>query len=576
MSIVGSSAAGPFQVLLQEAVTLTGATKAILYREDPASAGVILVDCLATDGDPCPGWLPTGAGLIAKCLASDTIVCSDDVQADPAVAYPTLAGSIGRSMVCLPIRGGGRAGVLVLAHPDPAHFSVADQGWPREFVERATTALRASRLWSQAEESPVQGLFSVAQEVLDSERRQREINEELHAIAQRITAAETLDEALSAVVTAVTRIFGAASASIYLLSDGGQIGPRRYTTRHTGSPHWDEHVRVRPNGMTMTVLRTDQSLVIEDTEKDPRTSGLSKKDQRTVAVIPLRHGGKTVGVLYANWSRRCSLTRADVGLFETLAAYGAISVDGARLREHERDARQQAEAEHERLQDFLKTVAHDLRGPLTLLVAYSELLNQGSLSDRYDATQQALPALENAARRVQRLVNDLIDLSRITGGDFNVQRSSVDLGDVVRDVAAQLQATTDVHDIHVSGPCHLIGQWDPARLRDLLTHLVRNAIHYTPDGGTIRVDYGGIDDEVNISVSDAGIGIPPEQRDRIFQPFSRVDSLPTTKERGLGLYIAKAIVDAHQGRIWVESELGRGSTFHVALPVGSAASAAPA
>jgi signal transduction histidine kinase len=314
-------------------------------------------------------------------------------------------------------------------------------------------------------------------------------------------------------------------------------------------------------------LRSGQSLWIEDSATDPRTAELHKADQRTVAVIPLHNGGNQVGVLYVNWSDRRKLTPDDIGLLETLAAYGAISIAGARLRDHERLARQQAEAEHEQLQAFLRSVAHDLRGPLTLLVAYTELLRQGSLADRYEATQQALPALENAARRVQRLVNDLIDLARINAGEFEVQPSAVDLVEVARDVAAQFQATTDRHAIRVEGPEQLVGEWDPARLRDLLGHLVRNAINFSPDGGPVRIEIGCEGDEARLGVADAGIGIAPEQRERIFQAFSRVDLLPTTKERGLGLYLAKAIVDAHRGQIRVDSEVGRGSTFHVTLPL---------
>lgn len=566
MKVLQGSTVGPFQALLYQAVAATDATKAALYRLDSDSAGVIHVDSLVLDGEPFSGWIPSETGLIDLSLTGGTIIVSADSLTDDRVAYPLLANLIGRSIACVPMRAQCGPGVLLLGHPDPDHFKDAHVEWLRCFSRHVEAQLCRSGYWDDSKRSVVRDVFPVARQVLDSERRQREINDELHGVAQQITAAETLEDALAAVVTSVMRVFGAASASIYLLNENGQLGPERYTTRHTGLPHWDDHVRVRPQGITMTVIRTGQSIVIEDTANDPRTRELQNSDQRTVAVIPLRHGGKQVGVLYADWSEQRSLTGSDVGLFETLASYGAISIANARLREHERQARQMAEAEHEQLQRFLETVAHDLRGPLTLLVAYSELIRQGSIADRYEATERAVPGLENAAQRVQRLVNDLIDLSRINSGRFDVQPSSVDLAAVAQEVAEKVQATTDIHEIEVQGPDQLVGQWDPARIRELLTNLVTNAVHYAPDGGQVQITLTKEGDDVLIAIADDGIGIAREHFDRVFRPFSRVESLPTTKERGLGLYIAKAIVDAHRGRIWFDSEVDVGSTFYVCLP----------
>jgi signal transduction histidine kinase len=287
----------------------------------------------------------------------------------------------------------------------------------------------------------------------------------------------------------------------------------------------------------------------------------------SVAAIPLRHGQSIVGVLFVNWNERRAAQPGDLGLLETLGAYCAIAIDNTRLREHERAARSQAEAEHQQLQKFLATVAHDLRGPLTLVVAYAELLRHGTPEERLETTQKALPGIENAARRVQRLINDLMDLARIGAGRFEITLASVDLLDLVRQIVAQQQATTESHQLIVDLPDHLEGEWDPTRLRQLLTNLISNAIQFSPDGGEVRVAVTRTGGEVRISVSDQGLGIAQEHMSRLFLPFSRLDPEPTTKEPGLGLYLAKAIAEAHRGRIWLESEPGRGSTFYVALPI---------
>jgi signal transduction histidine kinase len=201
------------------------------------------------------------------------------------------------------------------------------------------------------------------------------------------------------------------------------------------------------------------------------------------------------------------------------------------------------------------------------MVAYTELLRQGTPEEQFEAAQQALPGLENAARRVQRLVNDLVDLARISAGRFEVQPAAVDLAAIIRQIAEQLQETTDQHRLIVDVPQTVPGEWDPARIRQVLTSLITNAIQYSPDGGEIRIAARLGEREVEISVADQGIGIAPEQMSRLFLPFSRLDPEPTTKDTGLGLYFAKAIVEAHGGRIWLQSRPGKGTTFFFALPL---------
>lgn len=556
--------------LLAEAASATGARTSIFYRLDPPTDGLIRVDYVTAEDQSPPAWLPAGMGLIGACLSQRDLIRCDDAHADSRVAYPVLADQLGRSMLCAPLDAGGvPCGVILLGHERDGHFTEEHATWLRTFVQEASPRIATASDWVGARGPSFSGLFPMARQVLDSERRHREITSELHLVAQRITAARNLDDALAAVVTSVERQFGAASASIYLTTEESGIAPRRFTTRHTGLPHWDDHVRVRPTGVTMSVLRSGQTMVIEDVLADPRTRDLRQSGQVTVAVVPLRFGERPLGVMFANWRERRHLTDADVGLLETLGAYGAIAIENQRLREEERLARDQAKAEHQRLQQFLETVAHDLRGPLTLLVAYSELMRQGSPEERFEATQRALPGLENASRRVQRLVNDLIDLARINAGQLPIQPASLDLGELIREVATQQQATTDSHRLIINGPEHVPGEWDPSRVRQLLNNLLSNAIRFAPDGGDIRIEIYLSENEVLVSIADPGIGIASDEFPRLFQPFSRIDPEPTTREYGLGLYLSKAIVEAHQGRIWLESEPGRGSTFSFAIPLGA-------
>lgn len=405
------------------------------------------------------------------------------------------------------------------------------------------------------------------QVLLEAERRQRLIAEELHTIAQRITAERSLDDALAAVLHAAETIFGATSASILLTDQEGSGPTRRFTTRHTGQPHWDDHVHVRPDGVTMSVLRTGAPIVVGDSSDDPRAPDVATPGEAMFAAVPIRHGGRTIGVLFVDWDRNRPYSAADLRLLETLAAYGAIAVENARLHARDEAAQQEAEAARQRLQQFLGMVAHDLRGPLGVVATSIELLRESSQSNRGDVEAHVLPATENALRRMRRLVDDLLGASRIGSGRFHIRPFPMDLVEIAKRVVEQHRSVSRDHQIILEAPDRLEGDWDPERIGQLLTNLVSNAIKYSPDGGIVRVSVTTAGDQVTLRVRDSGIGIAPERLPLLFQPFVRFHQEPETDGLGLGLYIARAIVEAHRGRIWVESTVGQGTSFFVALPL---------
>jgi signal transduction histidine kinase len=178
----------------------------------------------------------------------------------------------------------------------------------------------------------------------------------------------------------------------------------------------------------------------------------------------------------------------------------------------------------------------------------------------------AVQGIEKAARRMSRLMNDLLDAARIGAGGFEVQPAFLDLIDVTRQVVEEQQATTTAHRLLLEGPERLEGMWDGQRISQVLANLISNAIKYS-QGGDVCISVRPACGEVIIAVSDQGPGIDPADVSRLFQPFVRIHNARPTAGSGLGLYIAKGIVESHAGRIWVDSEPGKGSTFLIALPL---------
>jgi signal transduction histidine kinase len=185
--------------------------------------------------------------------------------------------------------------------------------------------------------------------------------------------------------------------------------------------------------------------------------------------------------------------------------------------------------------------------------------------------RNSIDKTDEALRRATRLVNDLLDSTRIGRGRFVVHQAPTDLAALARDVVEEQRLTDPDHHFFVDAPPEVIGSWDQSRLQQVLTNLVSNAVKYSSPGTNVRVGLRERDDEVVLSVADQGSGIAPSDLDQIFQPFARLEPQGQATGTGLGLYITRGIVEAHGGRIWVESEVGRGSTFFVSLPRGSIA-----
>jgi signal transduction histidine kinase len=245
-----------------------------------------------------------------------------------------------------------------------------------------------------------------------------------------------------------------------------------------------------------------------------------------------------------------------------LTDYLAIAL--AAERQSAAQQAQAAEASRERLKFFMRCVVHELGNPLTVLGGYlSQLHRQPSLTPK---TEQYMTILEHTAERLNHLVRDLRDAANLGTDHFQVHLAPVDLVVLAREVVALQQASTNDHELRLDAPARLEGAWDGERISQVLANLVSNAVKYSPSGGSIRISIGRTAAEAHVSVADEGLGIPPDQLANVFSPFERLHADEVTEGLGLGLTIAKGIVEAHGGRIWVESVPSRGSTFHFTLP----------
>jgi two-component system, OmpR family, phosphate regulon sensor histidine kinase PhoR len=220
--------------------------------------------------------------------------------------------------------------------------------------------------------------------------------------------------------------------------------------------------------------------------------------------------------------------------------------------------------------EFVANVSHELRTPLTLIKGFAETLLDGAMDDPA-AAQRFVTTIQRNAERLALIIDDLLTISSLESGQMGIEKQSLRLHALVERVVTELQASRSTRTIKIQNlvPPEVVVCADLQRLQQVLTNLLDNALKYGRDHGYIKISARMLPDGgAQISVADDGPGIPREALERIFERFYRVDRARSRDQggTGLGLSIVKHIVQAHRGRVWAESELEKGSTFHITLP----------
>jgi PAS domain S-box-containing protein len=234
-----------------------------------------------------------------------------------------------------------------------------------------------------------------------------------------------------------------------------------------------------------------------------------------------------------------------------------------------RDVSRLREAE-ELKNTLLSVISHELKTPVSIIKGYAGTLVRQDAGWDKETLAEGLSVIEEEADKLNELINNLLDASRLQAGGLKLQFAYLDLPSMAEKSVEKFRNQTDKHTFTVDFPANLPPvKGDYERVREVLSNLINNAIKYSPDGGLIRVGGWATQDEVLVYVSDEGIGIPATEQERIFDRFARVDNSLTRQMpgAGLGLFLVKAVIEGHGGRVWVESRPGRGSTFNFTLPI---------
>ena len=423
------------------------------------------------------------------------------------------------------------------------------------------------------ETGEVIGASKIARDITKQKEAERQISqyvnrlELINATGKTLAAELDVDKILQKVTDATTQLSGAAFGAFFYNKTNSKgesyllytlSGAPREAFEKFGMPRNTPLFEVTFNGRG--ILRSD------DITKDPRYGkNAPHKGMPTghlpvvsyLAVPVFSQTGIVIGGLFFGHPKAGMFNDEHELLVEAIASQAAIALENARLY-------QEVQSISARKDQFIGFTSHELKTPLTTLSGYLQMMEETP-----EITQKILPKIRRQTDRLAAIISDLLDISKIQAGKFELSKTITSLITLIKESVEAAKQLSAAHEIECRLPNEeLMLEMDSTKMSQVLINVLTNAIKYSPQNKKIIVKAERIGDEVKISIHDRGIGVATEHLDKIFTQFYRA---PTDENKtaglGLGLYLCKEFVEAHHGKIWAESEIGNGTVIHIVLPV---------
>jgi len=321
-------------------------------------------------------------------------------------------------------------------------------------------------------------------------------------------------------------------------------------------------------GIAGKIAVSPKGLIFDDLSQVEAITPFLPNQLSSLLGAPLKVDDRVIGVIHAGTQQPRRFTADDLNLIQLVADRAASAIERTRLHETQRLAREAAEAASQSKDEFLAMLGHELRNPLHAIVLAADLLEDGAITA--DSAARARAIITRQAKHVARLIDDLLDVSRLTSGRIGLVRRTINLADCLSDCVTTLRETRqlDYHRLHMQTEAAWV-EGDSDRLTQIVTNLLSNAIKYTPRDGEIRIGAYPEGEDAVLRVEDNGIGIPARFLPRVFDLFARgVNRDGAPSGLGVGLTLVKRLVELHGGRVEAFSDgLSHGSTFIVRLPL---------
>jgi PAS domain S-box-containing protein len=437
-----------------------------------------------------------------------------------------------------------------------------------------------------ADDGSVLGMLGIVQDITPQMRTKAQLREQAEALQivndlGRVLSAELdLKKLVQALINAATSLAGAQfGAFFHNVLDAGGGSYMLYALSGVDRRHFERFPLPRATSLFGLTFRGEGIIRLADVTQDPRYGQNSPHrgiprghlPVRSYLAIPvISRSGEVLGGLFFGHAETGVFTESDERIIAGLAGQAATAIDNARLFDALHKAREAAEIANSLKDEFLATVSHELRTPLNAVLGWTSLLRSTQMDDPRRA--KALETIERNARLQQKIVEDLLDVSRIIAGQLRLDREPMPFRPVVESAVESIRPMAAAKSIGLTvelgdDPAILIG--DQARLQQVVWNLLSNAIKFTPERGAVRVSLDVIESRVELVVADTGVGIAPAFLPHVFDRFRQEDQRATRAHGGLGLGLAivRHLTEMHGGSVAaVSAGEGKGATFIVRLP----------
>jgi len=401
----------------------------------------------------------------------------------------------------------------------------------------------------------------------------------LGEVGQAVSSTLDLQTVLSTIVRHAVELSGTSCGIIFDYDESTQ--EFRVRASHKMEEELVEVYRATPlrlgEGSTGGAAATRAPIQVVDLldERQPRytriRSLLARLGYQSLLAVPILLEQRTMGALTVYRRVTGNFSPEVVNLLQTFATQSALAIQNARLFREIEDKSRQIEAANRHKSEFLANMSHELRTPLNAIIGFSEVLGERMFGELNEKQAEYTDDILSSGRHLLSLINEILDLSKVEAGRMELELATFDLPLAIDNARTFVRERATKHGINLDVTVdERLGDFvgDERKIKQVLLNLLSNAVKFTPERGRIGINARQADGSVEISVSDTGIGIASEDQARIFEEFRQVgsDYAHKTEGTGLGLTLAKKFVELHGGRIWVTSEVGKGSTFSFTLP----------
>jgi GAF domain-containing protein len=499
-----------------------------------------------------------------------------DILAEIETEYPDarvpqqLTGT--RTALNVPLmREGVAIGAIGIRRTEVNPFTDKQIALLKTFADQAVIAIENVRLFQELQQR--------TRELLESVEEMKALSE----VGQAVSSTLDLETVLETIVARAVGLSGTDCGVIYEYDESAQeFNLRASHNMEAEAVEALRAARIRAGeGATGQAAINRAPVQIPDTfdQQERSTSRLrpllNRLGYRSLLTVPILREQQIMGGLTV-WRRKVGEFEPEVvNLLQTFATQSALAIQNARLFREIEDKSKQIEAANRHKSEFLANMSHELRTPLNAIIGFSEVLGERLFGELNEKQAEYTEDILSSGRHLLSLINEILDLSKVEAGRMELELATFDLPLAIDNARTFVRERATTHGITVDVKVdERLGEFlgDERKIKQILLNLLSNAVKFTPEGGRIGINAVQSNGLVEISVTDTGIGIAREDQAKVFEEFRQVgsDYAHKVEGTGLGLTLAKKFVELHGGRIWVESELGKGSTFVFTLPTVTA------